>query len=335
MKFLSNFFIKNWKIKITSILVAIVFWGYNEYFKFITNTISVPVTYKNRPKNLTWLKEPPRYIKLTFKGAEEDLKFPTSSLRVMADLSFASKGEAKIPMSFNRALLPERVELASMRKYLTIEFDEVGSKSVKVQLRIKGVPTKGYKRGRVAISPDEVTILGPISKLKKIRRIYTKELNINGISRPVTRYVKVKLDSGLELDGKNRFEVKLFIYSEKNNNNEKKIKNIKILTKELNSSLNAKLSQKNVTVVLRGEPELLSKVQPLDISAFVSLVDTSFNPRTGNILPIDYELDAPVKVRLNRFSDQVEIISFIPETIRVDFSIKLEVMKKLREGQNR
>ena len=80
----------HWKEKIICLLMASGLWFYVDNLKIGTISLNVPVSYRNKPVDLDFAQDPPRFIEVKLRGDKERLNFPTTKLRAEVDLKGAT-----------------------------------------------------------------------------------------------------------------------------------------------------------------------------------------------------------------------------------------------------
>jgi YbbR domain-containing protein len=322
---------EDWKAKIVSILIALVFWVYVQELQYDTVNLSVPIDYIQQPENIFWKSEPPRFIKLVVRGKKEDIKFPTSNLKAIVDLSEARPGKHNYSVLFDKKQIPEKVSISSSTDKVIIDFDRGIQKILWIKAEIQGEVAEGFKLGRITVTPNRVQVKGPAQILNQIRSISTKPVIINDLKESATFHVPLTSENQFEIMNGSEVEVELTVYKQ-DTTNEKFIENIKIDILGKDPALNASLSTNTVKVYIKGNADDLKKIDPSQFHAFINLDGTRFIQKTLNILPFDYEPDIIINIK-NLVSDKkIEILELIPSTVSVRFSVKPDYYKKAEES---
>ena len=316
-------------------LIAVAFWSYTQYLRFKEVRISVPVSYVNRPAQLLYASETKRFIKITVRGDEEDIKFPTGNLKAQVDLRSARAGKSSYPIAFDIRQLPEKIDLVKIDDQVSLVLEKSVQKYLNIRPVIAGRPAAGYKRGRVTVSPEKVLFVGANSKLKGINSVKTAPIDISGASSTVTRVANLAFNENyLRQAGKDQITVNITIFSPAKPS-EVASKKVAIRTQNLDPALQALLSTRSVTVQVQADEDTLKRITERDLEAYVDLEGTSFNPKTGKILPYANEPGMQIRVNLLRYKGRARILNVAPPSLTVRFNIKEEFIKKpLKEEVN-
>lgn len=324
----------NWKPKLLSLFFAIVFWTYVQELQYDTVNLAVPIEYVNYPKNLFWRKEPPRFVKISVRGKKDEIKFPTSSLKAIVDLSQAKPGFGIYHVQFDKKQIPEKISISGFNNVVKIEFDRGVLKAMTVKANIQGDVAEGYKKGRITVNPVKVLVEGPAKVLNRLRVLETKPIVINDLKETFTYHTQLSAENSVKMLNGRDIEVTVTVYKQ-NTTNEKVIENVKIDILGKDPALNVSLSSTTVKIYVRGDSEALKKVDANQYHAYINLDGTRFIQKTLNIMPFDYEPDITVFVK-DLYPDKgIELLDSIPASISVRFSVKPEYLKKIEEEREK
>lgn len=317
--------VHNWKLKLISAIIGTMVWGYVRELKMETMNINIPVVYQNTPASLTWKEEPPRFIKITVRGRQENLKFPTSNLESVVNLGSARKGNRSYKVSFDNRQIPEKIKIIAKPETISINFEAIIEKAVAIVAVIEGEPEAGYLKGKAKITPGKVTLKGPESRVNGIKDISTEVLNVQNRKTDLVGTAKLVVPQGVSALETKTVEVVVAINPE-NQTGEKVFQNIPVKVINLDPALNVLLSDPEIEVRVRGSQSDLAGMSKATFQAFVNLEGTRFNPKTGSILPFVTEAGIPIVVKTSAGAD-VDILSLTPEMLTVRFSVKPEFIQ--------
>jgi len=312
---------ENWKIKVASLILATFTWMYVRDLKLNTVNISVPITYESKPGNLTWKKDPPRYLKIKIRGRQEDLKFPTSSLRAIINLKNAKRGRNNYPVFFDENQLPEKISVSGSVRKIRLYFDLTIQKKVNVIATIQGQPAQGFVTGKITINPKVVTIEGAEADLKKISEISTELISIAKANKTIQKKVSFLPPKNVKVSSAKEADIRILIQTD-SNAKQKIISNVNITLKNLDPKLKATLSQKSITIHIKGEPQELQQMSVSSFQAYINLESTTYNRKTRIILPTDTGENIPIQVKILSSNPSVEITEVSPEKVTVKFTLK-------------
>jgi len=175
-------------------------WVQMQFTSEHRSIVNIPVSLKNVPENLT-LDKLPQKIPFYVKGKGLDiLKMELSKAHIVIDAGNIQPGEGLISMADYRIDMPSNINLNILgpveKQDLAINAEEYHQKRVPVRLTFvdksiqQKVDTYSYE-----IIPDQVTVFGPKSKLRKIGSIYTEPISADLMEQ---KDFVVKLISGSE-----------------------------------------------------------------------------------------------------------------------------------------
>ncbi|MCB1199834.1 MAG: YbbR-like domain-containing protein [Leptospiraceae bacterium] len=323
---IAGLFTRNWQAKFASLLLAFSLWSWQTSTKISESSINIPVVYKNKPADLTYKSEPPRFLKLKLLGREENLKFSTSSLRAVVDLQEAQNGTEEFKIEFDERQLPENIRIAEFTRRINVQFEAIEEKNLPLRVNLTGEAEDGYRIGRVSINPASVTVEGPASELRKYKELVLLSLDASKLRKNYLRKVTVNAPASLRISKGKEAEISIPVLSL--GNTTERLLEIPIKAQGLDPALLAVFSEKTVKIQLQGDREALKKLQIADVRATVDLSSTKFNPRTMRILPYDNEPSLQIDANLIRYKKEIAVLSIIPEKVAARFTIRPEYQKK-------
>lgn len=197
MKHLTN----NLSLKILSIGIAVILWLVVVNFDNpeITKPFNVPVDILGEETLTSWeqvyqLVDDNRMASIRVTGKRKLLESLNSTdFRATADLSqvdFQDENDVKaIPI---RITVPKRYEdqltYSQDTKNLLITLEDLATKQSVVLGTTSGMPAEGYAIGEVTVSPNLISLSGPLSEVEKVSRIVAN-VNVNGLTEDVTMSV--------------------------------------------------------------------------------------------------------------------------------------------------
>ncbi len=172
MKLIKN----NWKLKLLSLLGAIVLWSFVISIENPTVSLDVrdvPVTFENEnklnEKGLVLLNDNRPKVNLTIKGPRSKMLNITSQhIKVSADLSQYNEGLNPVNL---KVVLPKDIELASDPAAINIDIQKVITKKFHVEIELKGTIKDGYILEFTKATPEEISVKGPRSKVESISKV--------------------------------------------------------------------------------------------------------------------------------------------------------------------
>jgi YbbR domain-containing protein len=186
-----GWFVKNWPIKLTALVLAAILWGATAAQEPATQLVDVELDvvppegralvaqlpevkalYAGRTRELIKLyRQPPLVHKVipdTLTGASYTLELSLADLSVMEGADV--RAQAIEPRIF------------------TVVLDDVFQRSVPVVPQVTVVPDSGYEQfGDARAEPGSVIVRGPEEVVRAVVGVNTEPLEVSGVSEPFTR----------------------------------------------------------------------------------------------------------------------------------------------------
>src|SRR5690606_16256824 len=181
MNFLRSFLLKNIGLKAISLLLAVLLWFQIAGQQVVQRTVSVPVEFINMPVGLEITNDYTKRINVLI-AKRSSAKLDESRLAAVFDLSDAEPGIEIIPVSdTNIRGVPYDVEVIGIEeRRIRLELERTRRKIVEVKPEIIGEPAPGFVLREVRLSPAEVLISGPESRVASVTTAQTEPINITG-----------------------------------------------------------------------------------------------------------------------------------------------------------
>lgn len=177
-------------------------------------------------------------------------------------------------------------------------------KTVGIKVLTSGNLASGFWISDIIIDPISIAITGDADKIKNINYIETKNINIEGLSKNIEKYVDFNLPSGINLiDPKQALYVKLEI----SKSIVSKQIQAKINSKNLNNTLKIEnIDPSIINVNITGEEQVIANIKSEDIIVNIDLANV---PSIGTYYVDlkDSMFDKPI---------DISIVSFVPSSIK-------------------
>ncbi len=179
----------NFGIKLVSLACATVLWFFVVGEEKAEIGLTIPVEITNIPANLMVVNDVENGIDLRVSGPRSLIRqLANQKINKTIDLSKAGAGLVSFPIGPDSLPLPRGVKVIRMRpNSITIFLERVTRKTVSVQPVLIGEPAPGYSVPRVTIEPPEVVVSGPESELAELSRVWSKPIDVSGLTSPVRR----------------------------------------------------------------------------------------------------------------------------------------------------
>lgn len=170
--------------KALSLAIALGLWFAVVREPELVTSQSVPIFYKNLPRDLEIGSDVPDRVHVEIRGPAGKLTPSSlSETAVLLDLSAVqSAGERTFPVTYASLNLPPGVTfLRAVPSQLRLRFDRILSKEVPVQVRIASPQPPGYRIVSEDIAPDRLTITGPANRVQEIESAQTDPVDLSGV----------------------------------------------------------------------------------------------------------------------------------------------------------
>lgn len=280
MNFLRRFLLKNLGLKVLSLVIAFLLWLQIASRQTVQTTVSAPVEFINMPPQLEIAGDYPQRVDVVIRS-ERGL----SSERRMAaviDLRNADPGVEIYPLTRNNIWNAAGVEIISLTpSTIRLQLERTASKIVKVEADIAGSPARGYKLTGVKMSPGEVMVTGPESRLQKVNTAKTEPISVEGRTSSFTQDVFVYIeDPRVRIENPKPVALSLVIEEERR---EVQLRDVPVEVVPANARV--RLLTRSVDVVGTVPVSFSGPIRPGDFQAVVDVSTLQANPEVYEIIP--------------------------------------------------
>ncbi len=311
---MKNWFRHNLGIKLASLACALALFFYvlgqqGEPISFG----DVPLDFYNVPGNLA-PSITPETISVSLQGPRNIiLGLERKQIKVYLDLKGKEKGQFFYPLEDFKIKCPEGVRVVKITpRVVSVNLEPLVTKEIEIRPTILGKPAPGYGIGKATSSPKSLKVRGPESRLKALPGIPTTPIDVSGISSNIARVVKADLaERDLKIIGEVPIQVSIDLVRELV---EKRFKDIPVKIMQPPSSLlEARLKEKEATILLRGPQEAMATLKATDVTVAIDVSDLSRG--TYKLKP---EVTVPPKI---------EVVSITPSIFKVTLGSKIVFME--------
>ncbi len=205
--------------KVLSLLVAVLLWLALVGDPELTTTVSVPLEFRNLPKDLEISSEVPERLRLEVRGPAGKLgEAMIASTAAIIDLKPVDQaGERTFSIQPANVSLPTGVTLyRAIPSQVRLTLERRLTRPVPVHVRYSSEPPKGYAIERQEVRPDHLAVIGPDSRVLRIDSVETDPIDLASItlegSFRVHTYVS---DPQVRFDTSNVVAVKVYLKRER------------------------------------------------------------------------------------------------------------------------
>jgi YbbR domain-containing protein len=174
----------NLQWKALALMIALLLWYIVVAEPELVTSQSVPIFYKNLPRDLEIGSEVPDRVHMELRGPAGKLA-PTqlAEAAVLVDLSPVNQPcERTFTVSESSVNLPSGVTLLrAVPSQLRMRFERLQAKEVPVQVRSGTPPPAGYRIAGQYVTPSKVRVIGPESRVQQIESAQTDPIDLGAL----------------------------------------------------------------------------------------------------------------------------------------------------------
>ena len=160
--------------------------------------VKAALTLVNMPRQLVLTSSVPDTISLQLRGPLTRSLDAAAGLEVYLDLADARPGVSSYTIDASGIPLPTDVEVVSIEpNAITLELERLISNNLPLEPVVEGVPAPGFAIGEIRISPGQVSIQGPESRVAALETIQTTPISVEGATGPSEAIVLPRLTDPL------------------------------------------------------------------------------------------------------------------------------------------
>jgi YbbR domain-containing protein len=203
-----NWFFRNFRTLILALTLALAVWvsAVTAADPDEVRTYPRPVTLEiiGQDPGLVIVGSVPAQVSITLRAprsAWNELTASDDQVRAILDLSGMGAGEHDVEIQPQVKVRPVRVISVSPQT-LKFSLEPIATKSLPLELTVRGEPAIGYKAGSATLKPRETVISGPQSQIKRVTRALV-ELSIAGLRQDVQSSLPVRVvdNNGQTING--------------------------------------------------------------------------------------------------------------------------------------
>lgn len=210
-----RFLTKNLGWKLLSLVIAFGIWISIASEPELATVISAPVAYKNYPRNLDISSTIVDKVEVEVRGPAGQLR-ELSDSRLSATVDFSSvtgPGERTFTLTGSELPLPRGLALIrTVPAQLRFRFEKRAQRKVRVEVPLSGNLPIGMHLLGVDVSPPELEIIGPESRVGIVKRAVTDPLDLSQLKGDSQQVLSVYVsDAEVRFAGAPRVTVKVHI----------------------------------------------------------------------------------------------------------------------------
>jgi len=269
-------------LKILAIALASVLWLTVAGEHVVERSLRVPLAVRNLPGTLEIVGDLPATVDVRVRGSSAQLsRLDPGEVVAMVDLTNARIGSRLAHLRTDEVRVPYGIDVAQvLPPTLSLTIEKSVRRTVPIVPATDGDPAPGFVVGRMVAEPSTVEIVGPESRVREVSSATTEPLEIDGKHERVRDVVTVGVsDSSVRLVNPMSATVVVEITPAPV---EREVSGVPVRWRNLATGLAApRIAPEVATVAIRGTRDVLAKVTPDAIDAFVDL--TGLGPGRYNL----------------------------------------------------
>jgi YbbR domain-containing protein len=174
---------RTWALRLLALGISIGIWfnaSVEDRLVPSERVVEASVSF-NRPRGFMVI-DPVRTVNVRLIGNKKAVRqLSPYQVSVSVDLSPRQEGSATINLAPENVLAPDGLEVVSIEpSKIQVQFEREITQRVPVSPEIVGKPAAGVIVGEIEVSPNQVLVSGPASKLERIGVLSTDPINLEG-----------------------------------------------------------------------------------------------------------------------------------------------------------
>lgn len=174
-------FTENLLLKIVSLIIAFLLWGFLMIEKKSEIALSVPVRVENIPAGVVITDAPPSDLRVVVRGRRTQLgSISDRVLPYQIDLSGAKPGVSSFDVIAAKINLPRGLQIVTISPaQFDVRLSPVLEKNLPVVVRFRGALPPGYKLVGYKVEPDVINIAAAREDLQDLDMLETEPIDLS------------------------------------------------------------------------------------------------------------------------------------------------------------
>jgi YbbR domain-containing protein len=183
MQTLKEFLTRNWIAKLFSVVLATLLWLTISTQANSEIGIVIPLEYRNIPAQLEVIGDTTNSVEVRLRGPSRLIReISPSDISATVDLGGQHAGERIVNLTPQNVKAPFGVDIVRVSpSQVKLNLEHTLIKTVPVEVRIEGEPDPAYAIEKVTVTPQDVEIEGPESKVRSLESVPTAAIKVTGM----------------------------------------------------------------------------------------------------------------------------------------------------------
>lgn len=259
-------------LKVLAIMLASVLWFTVAGEHVVERSLRAPLAVRNLPGHLEIVGDLPESVDVRVRGSAAQLsRLDAGDVVAMLDLSTARTGGRLFHLRTDEVRVPYGIDVAQvLPPTISLSLERSVRRIVTIVPTTDGDPAPGFVVGRITSEPSTVLVAGPESHVHDVASATTEPVEIAGKNQRVRDVVTVGvMDSSVRLvEQPQTATVVIEILPAPI---EREVAGVPVRSRNLAQGLVQRVVPEVVRVGVRGQRDVLARLRPDTIDAFVDL----------------------------------------------------------------
>jgi YbbR domain-containing protein len=188
---------ENFGWKVLSLGIAFAIWVLVASEPELSTFQTVRLEYKNLPEDLEIGSDPVESVVLELRGPSGALRGLGDGIRpsVIVDMSAVQPGQHTFPIGPGNVKVARRIRVVrAIPSEVRMSFEPRATRDVDVQVQFTGERRNGYEVAHYTVNPPRLRIVGPASRVARVKAAVTDPLDVGSAVGPSEFRVNAFLD---------------------------------------------------------------------------------------------------------------------------------------------
>ncbi len=290
-------------LKLVSLLLAFFLWfSINVSERDAEGTVEMPLRVR-QPAGYLVTNAPTKPITVTVRGPRTILDgVDERRSRIALDLDSAAQGDVRVELNTDmiRPELPRRLKVVRIEPArVKVRLERLVRRSLPVRPELAGLPPLGYTPV-TSVSPGEVDVSGPASKVEELKEIKTEPVDLRGAPDPLSRSVLLSWAGDLVSFVTDHVTVSVTFEPTVMS---RKFDHVEVAVRNIGEGLRARLVPPRIDLTVQGPQRVLSSYNLEPGTVFVDAANRE--PGTYRVTP---QIELPQSIEISRRDPEVQTL---------------------------
>jgi len=186
IKIIRNLLVRNWELKLLSLLLAFVLWLslIPEEKTLSEKTLTIPLETLNIPAGIELVEKPDPTVDVTIRAPNRMINgISAANVFAKLNLSTASVFQQEYPLNETMISIPTGAEVIRISPTkVKLKLERTQEAMLDIVPTIIGQAQEGYGISKIEITPPRVLVKGPESKIREKDKVSTSPINISELT---------------------------------------------------------------------------------------------------------------------------------------------------------